>query len=418
MKDRYLELFFPKWLIRLGIGVLVGLAVVTTAMAGPKITGTASAWAYARDDSVEHVQVVPTVSFVARDCVRRDLHFEGSLRGYTDLRHDKSEDRQLRILRAVFVYEPQGKPYQVRLGQQWLSEGVGRGNVMGAWVKYRLNRITSVSGYFGMRVDPSLSVQYKNDLQGTAGGANLRTRFNGINLGVSYFGVAKSWELQYNGVGVDASGKPMKDLLLRGRVEAQVVDNEWVNWERVQLLAHWTPQDRVQVTAEFREQTPRIYEDSYFIDFLKEAYTTYARGAVRWTFYKMIYVKATGMTLLADYPDPLYKVRGALGHPNLEVGYTHWLSVAKGVMDGFYAQANYRLNEKYDLFGGYDFSTGSNADPDLRAATDSHAAYLGGSATPIPALTLTLRVEQVTSLNYDDDWRGLFGISTRFSNLR
>lgn len=394
--------------------VLFGLIWVTAALAGPKITGTASVWAYARDDSVEHVQAVPQLSFVARDCVHRDLHFEGSLRGYTDFRHDKAEDRQLRVLRAVFVYEPHGRPWKFRLGQQWLSEGVARGNVAGAWIRYRLKK-SSFTAFGGSRPQTSLSVQEKNPLQGYAAGLHARSRFANYNFGASYFYVGKGSDLLYQAAGVDAAGRVRSDLDLRARLEMNL---EQSAIERGQLLARWRARQDLQVSAEVRTQTPRIFEDSFFTIFLEQASTTYMRAAARWTFYRTFYAKAGGMTLFSENPDPLYKVRAALGHPNLEVGYTHWLSVAKGVMDGLYAQASYRFSDKYDCFGGYDFSRGSNADPDLRAVTESHAAYLGGSATPIPALTVSLRVEQIRDLERSEDWRGLLGISTRFSNLR
>jgi len=414
MKDRISKGCGSVSLTPFVLTILIGLIWAAAAMAGPKISGTASVWAYARDDSVEHVQAVPQLSFVARDCVHRDLHFEGSVRGFADFRHDKAEDRQLRLLRAVFVYEPRGVPWEFRLGQQWLSEGVARGNVAGAWVRHRWKK-SSVTLFGGSRPQTALSVQEKNPLQGYAAGLHARTRVSRYNLGASYFYVGKGDDLLYHAAGVDAAGRVRHDLTLRARLEMNL---EQSALERGQLLAQWRAREDLQVSAELRTQTPRIFEDSFFTIFLEEASTTYMRASARWAFYRSFYAKAGGMTLFSEHPDPLYKVRAALGHPNLEVGYTHWLSVAKGVMDGLYAQASYRFGEKYDAFGGYDFSRGSNADPDLRATTQSHAAYLGGAATPIPALTFSLRVEQVRDLQRSDDWRGLLGITTRFSNLR
>jgi len=414
MTDRNLTFQVSKQVSLLGLVVLMGWIFASAAWASPKITGTASVWAYARDDSIEHVQAVPLISFIARDCVHRDLHFEGSLRGFTDLRHDKSEDRELRILRAVFVYEPHGTPWEVRLGQQWLSEGVARGNVAGAWLRYRLKK-TAFTVFGGSRLQNALSVQDKNPLQGYAAGMNVRSRIKRCNVGLSYFYIGQGKDLLFQAAGVDAAGRVHRNLDLRARLEMNL---EQSSIERGQLLAQWRACPDLLVAAEVRTQTPRIYEDSFFTIFLEDASTTYGRASARWTFYKTIYAKVGGMTLFSSNPDPLYKVRAAFGCPNLEVGYTHWLSVAKGVMDGLYAQASYRFNEKCDLFGGYDFAHGSNADPDLRAETSSHAAYLGGSATPFQALTLTLRVEEIRDEVHSQDWRGLFGITTRFSNLR
>jgi hypothetical protein len=398
---------------------LVGLLTLAAAAPGARAVvftdGSASVWTYLRNDSTDHVYVVPAFSFTAGDLGMKALRFEGSLRGFSDVRGGKSEERMLRILRGVLVYAPEQKPYEARLGQQWLTEGVGRGNVAGLWLRYRFDKRTSLTIYGGSRIAESISLQETNRYQGYAVGLAARAYLEPFNVGASYYYLGKSGNLLYHAAGLDANGRLSRSLAVRARFEMNV---KQAAVERAQILADWRARSNVQVTGEFRSQAPRIFEDSYFTIFLSEASTTYGRANLRWEFHKPFYGRAGGTVLFSESPDPLYKVQLALGHRFAEIGYTHWLSVNKGVMDGMFLQATYRFRDRYDFFAGYDWAHGSNADSDLKPATDSHAAYFGGTAEILRPLSVTARAEQVRDVERSSDWRGLLGVTARFSNLR
>jgi hypothetical protein len=408
MKIRRRLAFYLAVLLTLAAIAPVARAVVFT-------DGSASVWTYLRDDSVDHAFVVPTFSFTAGDLGVKALRVEGSLRGYTDVRNGKSEERELRILRGVLVYAPEKKPCELRLGQQWLTEGVGRGNLAGLWLRYRFDPRTSLAVYGGSRIAQSISLQETNRYQGYALGLNARAHLTPLNVGASYYYLGRSGKLLYHAAGLDANGRLSRWLLMRGRFEMNV---EQATVERAQILADVRARRNVQVTGEFRSQTPRIFEDSFFTVFLSEAATTYGRAHVRWEFRNPFYARAGGTLLFSEYPDPLYKVQLALGHRFAEIGYTHWLSVNQGVMDGMFVQANYRFRDRFDAFAGYDWARGSNADSDLKPITESHAAYFGGGVDVVNALSVTARAEQIRDVERKSDWRGLLGVTARFSNLR
>jgi hypothetical protein len=407
--------FVPRSVVSVTLALLVLSAAPPPARAVVFTDGSASVWTYVREDSGKHACVIPTFSFTASDPAIKDVRLEGSLRGYTDIRKGRSEQRELRILRGVLVYAPEQKPYELRLGQQWLTEGVGRGNVAGLWLRYRYDKRTSLTLYGGSRIAESISLQEANQYQGYAMGLAARTHLEPFNVGVSYFYLGKSGKLLYHAAGVDANGRLLRCLAVRGRFEMNV---EQASVERAQILADWRARQNVQVVGEFRAQTPRVFEDSFFTIFLSEAATTYGRANVRWEFRRPFYARGSVMTLFSESSDALYKAQLALGHRFAEIGYTHWLSVAQGVMDGIYLQGSYRFRDRYDVFAGYDWARGSNADSDLKPATDSHAAYFGGSADIVHALSVTARAEQVRDVERKSDWRGLLGVTARFSNLR
>ncbi len=408
--------------LRLFLRTLVAICACGSLMApvqAATVSGSASVWGYWRDDSVSHVNVVPTLSLTFREWAGDAWRFETSLRGYSDFRHGESSDEQVRVLRGVLIYAPAQSRWDVRVGQQWLTEGVGRGNVAGAWTRWRANANTSLTVYGGARLGSSLSLNEQNPNNGVAAGIHARTRLSIVKLGASYYYLGKSGTTLFHGVGFEASARPVPKLLTRGRLDMNLGQG---SIEIAQLLADWTARKNVQVTGEFRIHTPRVYDDSYFTKFLAEAGTVYLRAGARWQFSGEYYLKGSGVTLFSEAPDPLYKVRAAIGDKNTEVGYTHWLSYSGGEMDGFYGQlrGDITVDKRSvgELFGGFDFARGSNGDVSLRPKTESQSVYLGLGLNVLSQLKVTATAEQIRDIDSEMDWRGLFSIGYRFAQTR
>jgi hypothetical protein len=351
-------------------------------------------------------------SFTLTDLGCKDLSFQTSLRGYADIRNGSSSAEQLRVLRGVFVYAPRQSNWELRGGQQWLTEGVGRGNLAGLWAKYKMTTKTSITAYGGAKLANSLYLNVPNEEQGYAGGLHAKTQLRWGRLGASCYYLAKRGDLLYHAAGADYLSPVWHDLTLRGRLDLNLSQS---TLEQAQLMAAWQASEQIQVTGELRRQTPRIYEDSFFTLFLSEAATDFVRGAVRWNFYESVYCKG-GATALFSEGDSERKLHLAFGIPMVEAGYSKWLTVAKGELDGLYIKAHYQVTDKAEVFGGYDFARGSNSD--LKEKTDSQVAYLGCDAAICKTLSFTARGEQIQDIERKSDYRGLFSITARFSTLR
>ena len=390
-----------------------------TAAQAADLSGSASVWAYARDDTADHVQVVPTLSLKLREFAGDAWRIETSLRGFADFRNGESHDEQLRVLRGVLVFAPTQSPWEFRVGQQWLTEGVGRGNVAGGWAKWRANKKSSVTAYGGWRIANSLSLNEKNEDNGYVAGVHARTSAGIAKFGGSYYFLGKSGHMLFHAAGLEADVKPVASVLARGRFDVNLGQG---SVERAQLLADWNPNKDLLLTGEFRIHQPRIYEGSYFERFLEEATTTYLRGGAAYMIGDAWYAKVNGVTLFTENPDPLYKVRGAVGMNELEVGYTRWMTVSGGEMDGWYAQlrGDVDINKKHvgELFGGFDFARGSNADVNLRSESESQSMYLGVLIEPVKSFNFSATAEQVRDLDSRKEWRGLFSIGYRFGEYR
>jgi hypothetical protein len=401
-------------LMTAGLLLLIVVSIVPGTAEAVMVNGSASVWGYMRNDSVKHTQLAPALVLNVHDFGLKDVRFESSLRGFTDMRGGKSEDRTLRLWRAVLIYTPQNCPWEVRAGQQWLSEGVGRGNVAGLWVKRKLAARSSITVYGGSRLPSALNLQDRFINQGFAVGLHGQSYLSHYRIGASYYYAGKDKNVLYQAAGVDVSGRVFSDLMARARLDINV---ERGSVEKAQLVGNWTPSERLDVVGEVRAQTPRVYEDSYFRIFLSEAATTYARVGASWYFRENLYLRGMGTMLFSDYPDPLYKAQAAIGHRIIEVGYTHWLSVNQSTWNGFFGQAKLHYSDKGSVFAGFDFARGSNAETNLRPADESQSVYFGANVTPWNALSLSAQAEQIKDSSHRE-WRGLFSIVSRFSTLK
>lgn len=389
------------------IGLTFPLWVSQPALA-TTVSGRFGIWSYVRDDSVDHVQVVPLLSLNVQRFGGGAWSFESTLRGFADYQNgDDNGTAALRINRALLIWKPTSSPWEVRGGQQWVSEGIGRGNVAGLWGSYAFNQKTDLRAYAGSRLASSLSLDEENPDQGIAGGFNLRTRFGPRRLGLSYYYVGKDGDVLYNGVGLDYSCNSIRDLTMRARLHMNL---EQSAIETGQLSAFWQTNEKLMLSADVRTQTPRIFEDSFFAMFLEDSKTNSARAGAHYQICKHYYATGMGYLLFTE-GDMLYKARAGVGCQKIELGYTHWLSAGEGDMDGFYGQ----LKHDYKQFAanaGFDYSRGSNSE--IRPNTEAQVIYGGLEWSPTRMINLGGRVEHLKNQYHSEDWRALFSLVTHF----
>ncbi|MBL0060704.1 MAG: hypothetical protein IPP40_04245 [bacterium] len=380
----------------------------TDAAQATSVSGRFGLWSYVRDDTVDHVQVVPLLSLNVNRIGNGDWSFESTLRGFADYQNgDANNTSAVRVNRALLIWKPQASKWEVRAGQQWLTEGIGRGNVAGLWGAYKFNRKTDAHVYAGSRLASSLSLDEENPDQGIAAGFNIRTKFGPRRLGLSYYYVGKDGDVLYNGVGLDYYCTSIRDLSMRARLHMNL---EQSAIETGQITANWEAVDDLLITADVRTQTPRIFEDSFFAMFLEDSKTNSARVGATWEFEEETYVTGMAYTIFTEL-DQLYKVRAGIGDSGFEFGYTHWLSADKGDMDGFYGEARCDYKTLEGSFG-FDYSRGSNSE--VRPNTEDQVIFAGVEWSPLKSLTLGARGEHLKDPEHTEDWRALFSLMTNF----
>ncbi len=385
------------------------LLLGTDAAQATSVSGRFGLWSYVRDDTVDHVQVVPLLSLNVHRFGNGDWSFESTLRGFADYQNgDPGNSSAVRVNRALLIWKPEHAHYELRAGQQWISEGIGRGNVAGLWGRYNTCPTGEIHAYVGSRLASSLSLDEENPDQGLAAGVNFQKRFGPRRIGLSYYYVGKDGDVLYNGVGLDYYCTSIRDLSIRARLHMNL---EQSSIETGQLTANWEAIDDLLVTADVRTQTPRIFEDSFSAMFLDKSKTNSARVGAQWNFDDDdTYITGMAYTIFTEL-DQLYKVRAGVGDEGFEFGYTHWLSADKGDMDGFYGEArcDYR---KFEGSAGFDYSRGSNSE--IRPNTEDQVIFAGLEWSPLKSLTLGARGEHLKDPEHTEDWRALFSLMTNF----
>jgi len=372
------------------------------------MTGRFGLWSYLRDDSVDHVQIVPLLSLNVQRFGGGDWNFESTFRGYADFQNgDDNGTSALRISRALLIWKPDASPWDVRLGQQWLNEGVGRGNLLGVWTDYAITRKTDIRVYGGARPQTSLSLDEQNPEGGWTAGANLRTRFGPRQLNFSYSYVSKDGDVLYSGAGVDFNCHRVDNITIRARLHMNL---EQSSIETGQVAVYADVTKRLQVSVDARTQTPRVFEDSFFAMFLEDSKTSSVRGGAQYNLGSGVYATGMGYMVFTEL-DMLYKVRAGAGDEYGEVGYTHWLSAGSGDMDGFYGFGRYNFST-LEARAGFDYSRGSNSE--VRPNTEAQVIYGGLTWSPLRMFNLGCRVEHLKNQYRSEDWRALLSLSTSF----
>lgn len=371
-------------------------------------SGRFGVWSYVRDDSVDRVQVVPLLSLNVHKFGGGDWNFESTLRGFAEYQNGYANSSgTARVHRAVLIWKPEASKWDIRLGQQWVTEGIGRGNVLGLWSNYKFNRKTDLRVFGGSRLNSSLSLDQENPDGGWTGGLNLRTRFGKRQIGLSYFYVSKDGDVMFNGLGLDYHCTSLKDLTMRARLHMNL---EQSAIETGQITAYWQTTGKLMLSADLRTQSPRIFEDSFFATFLEESKTNSARLGAFWEFDEDVYLTGMGYTIFTE-EDMLYKVRAGIGDEKGEIGYTHWLSAGEGDMDGFYGQTRYDIKQ-FEVSLGFDYSRGSNSE--IRPNTEAQVIYGGLDWSITRMINLGGRIEHLKNQYHSEDWRALFSLVTHF----
>jgi len=403
----------PRELLLL-LALVLGIAgppCLDHASAAPTFTGRAGLWSYVRDDSVDHVQIVPLLSLnVQRLGCSEDWAIETTFRGFADYQNGATNgSTRLRANRAVLIWKPEGTGWELRGGQQWVNEGIGRGNVVGLWSRHEFSRKTDLRAYVGARLPNTLRLDEAIPETGMTGGLNFRTKFGPRQIGLSYFYVGDDARVLFSGLGFDYFCASLTDVTLRARLHMNL-EQEAI--ETGQLSVYWQTNDKLLISAEARTQTPRIFEDSFFSIFLDEAKTNTVRGGAEYEFYKHFFATGMGYLVFTE-EDMLYKSRLGLGCRKIEVGYTHWLSAGKGDMDGFYGEIKHGC-KSLDGYAGFDYARGSNSE--IRPNSEDQVIFAGLDWSPKSYFTIGARGEHLKDSEHSEDFRALFSLMTTFKS--
>lgn len=135
------------------------------------------------------------------------------------------DDTQGELLYAYLQYAPRDRDYQMRLGRQYVFEGVANESVDGIYGAVDINPSLSLSGYLGMPV--SLEVADGRGGDGIAGGRLSWHRLGRYDLGLSYKFLANDSDRDEELAGVDFSLGLPGNVTLLGQSTWNLVEEQW-----------------------------------------------------------------------------------------------------------------------------------------------------------------------------------------------
>lgn len=166
-------------------------------------------------------------------------------------------------------WRSKNRTFDARFGRQFLWRGVMNGSVDGLWLRARPTKRFEIGAFGG------LATRYGNSLDlhswdegGTIGGLVGFRFLPGSRAEVTYINRRSSGATAWHQIGGSVSGKVLRRLLYDAQLDYNI-EKETIQAGRLRLtyfLSRWT------IGAEYNNQKPRIFEDSYFNIFEIEAY--------------------------------------------------------------------------------------------------------------------------------------------------
>ncbi|WP_221249938.1 hypothetical protein [Desulfuromonas versatilis] len=166
------------------------------------------------------------------------------------------DDTQGELLYAYLQYAPRDRDFQMRLGRQYVFEGVANESVDGLYGAVDINPWLSFSGYLGMPV--SLEVADGRAGDGIVGGRVSWHRLGKYDLGLSYKFLTNDSDRDEELAGIDLSLGLPANVTLLGQATRNLLADQWGEHSVEARIPLWR--------FEFRPQYQYYTSDGFFSD--------------------------------------------------------------------------------------------------------------------------------------------------------
>ena len=362
------------------------------------------------EQAVSHMPLYQNLTFTLGSMANNRLSFEGSLRGWRDLKDNATDQSDVRLFRAVARWKDPASGIEVGAGRQFVSEGVGRTYLDGLLVKHRQRGGVALSAFFGQPLRHDLDTWERWEKTALQWGAQADWRRSAkLRLALSYT------EMRYDGdtglrlVGGNAIYRYSDEQTFRLRADVDAADPAL---DRAVIC--WTKQpDR----------------NTYY------SLEAYYRQARLWAFSRLKDISGGHLLrVTASMVRPIkdeFRLSTALSGLNagaraggtadlgiwwrtLRVGYL--FSTTGAVLgNGAYVQGSYRVNSVLLLGGRTNWSRYELDESDAASQTIGSAAFV--TLTPVRGLDITCELHQITDDHYKYQFEGLFSLCYRFERV-
>lgn len=317
------------------------------------------------------------------------------------------EDWEEKVYNLFADWKSNSNRFRLRVGRQFVYQGVINGTLDGALVSAKLTKNLDVKLFGGLSAHPARKFETLKWDEGNVLGGFASYRFPWeFKLDASYFQKIRHDETVWQIAGAGLTGKFRKNIYYQAQVD-QNLQTEKLQGARARLTYYYKSWS---FSTEYNTQKPRIYEDSYFRIFDLKAYNQF-RGAATYNLNQ--YQFGLQYLFTAMEFDETSQVILTAGIP--------WGIIGLVYQDGFGGKNAGVYGElRYDIFSQLTaraYSSYYNYERQTTVISEDAAAFSGGlDYRPFKQLLLQADVQQSINSVFEDDIRGLFRLNYFFNN--
>ena len=363
------------------------------------------------DEPVKRIPLYQTFRYVAGDLGSTNLSLVGSYRYWYDLQGDADDASDMRVVRSYLRWYDPDSRLDVRLGRQFVSEGVGRTALDGVFLGKRFDGGSSGAAYIGLPLRKSFSGDEAwQDNKAHQWGARYRWSGGGpVSLGVSYTEMTYDGDTGLRLVGASGTFRIGECQTLRLRADYDAADGA-VDRVHAGWLTRTAARRVYSLDVNYRQA--RLWAFSPLRDRAAGGFTRVTASMLTPVSKNTrLYIAASG---LDSGGEPGGTADIGVNWHTLRMGYL-FTSTASVTGSGAYLQGSYRVTPKLTVGGRTNWTHYELDQADDASQTIGSAAYV--TFRPIRKLGITAEVRETTTDLYSYQFEGLLSLRYRFAYL-
>ncbi len=355
----------------------------------------------------QHHQLYQTLSFRIERPGTQKLSLVGHMRYQGDSSDDFAESGSLKI-HNLYARWAEGRRFDLRLGRQFLAEGVGLGTYDAARLSFSPVTWGSATFWGGQAAPTDREANIRNLDDAKSLGLALRGRLiSKVNITASLMTEDRGGDPFRRRAGLSANADLTKGLYAHGLFYINISGPAVLH--RARLLLRYNPNARWRLFGEFAAGTPQLPVDSPF-EFVEIGMSVLGRLGASYQLTSKYWVGMRVQSFLSGEPSSTFGLSVESGWGSL--GYRQRFGNF-GEESGLFGSIRVNPTVFAQVYASAEFSAYQFEDRDQE---DQTAAQAGVQLFPVKSLMLDASLQALKNEQFDQDIRGLLRIKWSFAN--
>lgn len=355
----------------------------------------------------QHHQLYQTLSFrIERPGIQK-LSLVGHMRYQGDSSDDFAESGSLKI-HNLYTRWADGRRFDLRLGRQFLAEGVGFGTYDAVRVSFSPVTWGSATFWGGQAAPTDREANVRNLDDAKSLGLVLRGRLlSKVNIAASLMTEDRGGDPFRRRAGLSANASITKSLYAHGLFYINISGPS--DLHRARLLLRYNLNSRWRLFGEFAAGTPQLPVDSPF-EFVEIETSMLGRLGASYQLTPKYWIGVRAQSFLSGEPSSTLGLSLESGWGML--GYRQRFGDS-GDESGLFGSIRVNPSDFAQVYASAEFSSYQFEDFDQE---DQMAAQAGLKLFPVKSLMLDASLQALKNEQFDQDLRGLLRIKWSFAN--